>query len=254
MTDNLPTRWDEELAKHATKAAALERPAVGRIAFRAGIMTYQNQPIPGNKLGVVIAASAKEHALYQNVLDQRPFDPNKPEAPICYALSLDGESMAPHPQSVKKQAPTCAECRWFAWGSDLRGGKGKACKESRRLVVLPSSAVVAPNGAPAVAGSVKKSEAASTSIPSTSIKNWANYTAQLSGEYRRPSWAMLTEMSAHPHARNVFEVKFAPMGLVDDIHLGDLMSRVETANTIVMTPYAEGGNAAPAQPQANRKY
>jgi hypothetical protein len=253
MTDNLPTKWDEELAKHATKAAALERPAVGRIGFKGGIMTYQGQAIPGNKLNVVIAASAKEHALYANIVEGRAYDPNKPESPICFALSLSGEDMIPHPQATKKQAATCLECKWHAWGSDPKGGKGKACKESRRLVVLPSSAVVQGN-IPAPVGGVKKSESASASIPPTSIKNWANYTAQLAGEFRRPPWAMVTELSLHGHAKNQIEVKFAPVGLVDDSHLGDLMQRVEVANGIVMTPYAPTTEAAPPQPQQGRKY
>lgn len=249
MTDNLPTKWDEELAKFARAQAALERPAVGRIGFKAGIMTYQGTPIPGNKLNVVIVASAKEHALYQNILDQRPFDPLKPEAPICYALSLSGENMVPHPQAVKPQAPSCAECPWNAWASDPKGGKGKACKESRRLLVLPSNAAAGP------IENVKKSEAAGCSVPVTSVKNWANYTAQLSGEYGRPTWAMVTEISVHPHARTVFEVKFAATARVDDQYLSELMQRSKASEAQVMTPYAEASAAAPpAQPQANRRY
>lgn len=254
MTDNLPTKWDEELAKYAAAAAALERPAVGRLGFRGGVMTYQGQPIPGNKLNAVVVSSAKEHALYQNVLDQRPFDPNTPEAPVCYALSLSGEDMVPHPQSRQKMAASCLECRFNAWGSNPKGGKGKACKEGRRLLLLPASAVIAAPGEVLQRDSVKKAEAATASIPTTSIKNWANYTAQLSGEYRRPPWAMITEISLHPHAKNQIEVKFTPVGLVGQEHFPNLMQRVETSNAIVMTPYAQETNAAPAQPQANRKY
>lgn len=259
MTDNLPAKWDEELAKHATKQAAQERPAVGRLAFRAGIMTYQNTPIPGNKLNAVIVSTAKEHALYQNVLDMRPFDPNKPENPVCFALSLNDEEMVPHKDAKTKMAADCASCKFNQWGSDPKGGRGKACKESRRMVILPQSSVLTQNPAgqpyPAAPGAVKKAEAATASIPVTSVKNWANYTAQLAGEYRRPSWAMVTEISAHPHAKTVFEVKFAPIAEIDHSHLGDLMARVETSNGIVMTPYAAEGNAAPQQePKKGRKY
>jgi len=250
MTDNLPIKWEEELAKHATKAAAQERPAVGRLAFRGGIMTYQNQAIPGNKLNVVIISSAKEHALYQNVLEQRQFDPNKPESPICYALSLSGEDMVPHAQARQRQAVSCAECKWNAWGSAPNGGKGKACKESRRLIMLPVSAVMQ-NAPP---DSVKKAEAATCSIPVTSVKNWANYTAQLAGEFRRPPWAMVTEVSLHPHARNQLEVKFAPVAQVSEQFLSDLMQRRDTADAVILTPYAQESNAPAAQPMQNRKY
>lgn len=254
MTTNLPTKWDEELAKYAKQQAAQERPAVGRLAFRGGVMTYQGQAIPGNKLDVVIVASAKENALYSNVLERRAFDSNKPESPICYALSLTGSDMAPHPQSKQKMAAKCSECKYFAWGSNPNGGKGKACKESRRLIVLPRSAVIPNPGQQLQPDSVKKAEAATASIPATSIKNWANYTALLAGEFGRPAWAMVTDLSLHPHPKNQIEVKFAALGRVPDEFLGDLMQRVQSAETTILTPYAEGGNAEPAQPQQGRKY
>ncbi len=249
MSTNLPTKWDEELAKHATKQAAVERPAVGKIGFKGGVMTYQNVPIPGNKLNVVIIAAAKENAYYPDA-----YDANNVKSPACFALALGDDPLAPHPQAQTKMAATCAECRYNAWGSDPKGGKGKACKENRRLVMVPQSAVLSGPNIPAAAGSVQKAESASASIPPTSLKNWANYTAQLAGEYRRPSWAMITEMSVIPNARSVFEVKFSPVGLVDDSHLGDLMARVETANSIVMTPYSQNAPSQPAQAQPNRKY
>lgn len=250
-TDQLPVKWDEELAKYATKAAALERPAVGRLAFRGGILTYQNQAIPGNKLNVVIVASAHENALFQNVLDNRQFDPSKPEAPVCYALSVSGEEMVPHPQSKTKMAAKCSECKYNAWGSAPNGGKGKACKDTRRLVMIPQSAVT---GQTANAESVKKAEAATASIPVTSVKNWANYTSQLATEFRRPAWAMVTELSVHPHAKNQLEVKFTPAGMVEQAFLSDLMQRATNSEAIVLTPYSQESNAPPAQPQAGRKY
>lgn len=248
MTENLPIRWDEELAKHAQKQASLERPAVGRLAFRGGVMTYQNQPIPGNALNVVIVGTAKEHALYQNVLDGRPFDPNNPETPVCYALSLEGEDMAPHSQAKTKMAPSCAECKYNAWGSAPNGGRGKACKESRRMVVLPSSAVTGPPDA------VKKAEAATASIPVTSVKNWANYLSQIATEFRRPSWAMVTTISEVPNAKTVFEIKFSPAGMVEEAYFTDLMQRAKNSEAIVLTPYPQESNAPPKAPLQNRKY
>lgn len=261
MSENQLVKWDEELAKYAQKAAAMERPAVGRIAFRGGTMTYQGQPIPGNKLPVIILARAKEHALFKNVLENRQFNPSQVESPICFALSLnDEDEMIPHADAVQKMSPGCTNCQYNAWGSNPNGGRGKACKESRRLVVLPQSAVLVPP-APgmqlqsAPVGSVKKAEAATCSIPATSIKNWANYTAQLLGEYRRPSWAMVTEMSLHPHPKNQFEIKFAPLFEVPMEHIPELHQRVQTAESIVMTPYSPPqANAQPQQPMQNRRY
>lgn len=254
-TENAIVRWDEELARYAQQQASIERPAVGKISFRSGQMTYQNQPIPGNKLECIIISSAHEHALYANVVENRAFDPSKPESPICYALSATGENMVPHPQAAKKAAAECASCPYFAWGSAGPGKKGKACKEVRRMLVLPRSAVIGPDGKFGDPLQVRKSEAAVCSIPTTSVKNWANYTAQLSGQFRRPAWAMLTEISVVPDARTQFQVKFAPVAEIPTEFMQTIIERVTQSEAIVMAPYAIQSTAPPpAQPLQQRKY
>jgi hypothetical protein len=55
-------------------------------------------------------------------------------APDCW--SVDGKK--PDPASPKLQNPTCAGCRWNAWGSSrTQGGtgKGKDCADSKRFAV-----------------------------------------------------------------------------------------------------------------------
>jgi hypothetical protein len=254
---NQVVRWDEELAKHATKQASVERPAVGKISFRAGHMSYQNQPIQGNRLECIIIGAAHEHALYSNIIENRAFDPMKPESPTCFSLSLDGEAMVPHPQALRKipstgaqiqTGPDCTTCPYNAWGSDPKGGRGKACKEVRRMVILPKAAIM---GEPI---GVRKSEAAVMSIPVTSVKNWANYTSLLAGQFRRPAWAMVTEVSVGPHARNQFEVKFAPVIEIGNEWLGELIERAKQAEQLLMTPYAPPQAQATPQPMSGRKY
>ncbi len=56
--------------------------------------------------------------------------------PDCW--SVDGR--APDPASPKRQNPTCAGCRWNAWGSSRStagSGKGKDCADSKRLAIVP---------------------------------------------------------------------------------------------------------------------
>ena len=67
------------------------------------------------------------------------YDPNKPEAPTCFAISKMVEGMAPSPNAVDPQNETCKECTFNQWKS-APVGNGKACKNIRRLALVPPNA------------------------------------------------------------------------------------------------------------------
>ncbi len=57
------------------------------------------------------------------------------EAPTCF--SNDGQY--PDEQSTTPQAPSCAQCQWSRWGSEISKNSGKeikACSERKKLAVL----------------------------------------------------------------------------------------------------------------------
>lgn len=227
--------WEEKLAREAKEVAATERPSVSGISLRGGIMMLNDVPVPGNRLNCVVIASAFENAYYS-----KPYDPNNIVNPDCFALSLDGEGMAPiHvPEPVN---PICVTCGNMAWGSDKSkpNSKGKACKEKRRLAILPASAVKD--------GEIMKAEMATMTLSVTNVRHWGNYVNQIAAEFGRPPWAMLTEIVVSPHVKNQFEVKYAAMGVVNDQYLGDLEKRAILAREVLMTPYD------PPAPQVERQ-
>jgi len=243
---NVPMRWDEELAKSARDVASLERPALSQISLRAGMMSYQKQPVPGNKMDVVVLTSVFENKYFVGA-----FNPDKYEAPVCYALSIDGENMAPHEDSKEPQDVSCSTCPKSKWGSaSVPGGrqsKGKACKEARRLGLIPADALKA--------GNIATAELAVLSVPSTSLKNWANYVNGLAAEYSRPPWGVLTEVSVVPDAKTMFQVKFQVKGLIEDDSLSAVFKRIAHAQEVLLTPYDDSGVVAQApDPMPNRKY
>lgn len=228
--------WQDRLAEEAKAVASVERPSLSQISTRAGQLVYQGQPIPGNKLPCIVIASAWENRYYD-----KPFDPIKREAPKCFSLSIEGgKEMVPHPDVPQPQAESCEACPMYRWGSDPRGGKGKACKQVRRLALVPASA--------AVDGSVKTAEIALISIPVTSAKNWANYVNNCAAEYSRPPWALITEITTQPDAKTQFQIKFTTKGLVGDEFLGDVQRRIESVNQILLTPYDMAGNLGGSYP------
>lgn len=235
--------WGDELAKAAKEVASVERPALSQISTRAGQLVYQGQPIPGNKLPCIIIASAFENRYYD-----KPFDPNNRSAPKCFALSLNGQNMVPHDDVPEKQSETCEGCNLYKWGSDPKGGKGKACKQVRRLALLPASALVE--------GNIRTAEIALISIPVTSAKNWANYVNNCAAEYARPPWAVISEITTQPDAKSQFQIKFSTKGLVTDDMLSELQRRIPSVNDVLMTPYDVSGNIEGSYPgeEKARKY
>ncbi len=236
-------RWEDRLAAEAKAVASLERPALSQISTRAGQLVYQGQPIPGNKLPCIVIASAFENRYYD-----KAFDPNNRAAPKCFALSLSGDNMAPHEDVPEKQSADCLSCPMYRWGSDPKGGKGKACKQVRRLALIPASA--------AVDGTIKTAEMALISIPVTSAKNWANYVNASAAEYARPPWALVTEISTAPDAKTQFQIKFTTKTIVGDEFLADVQKRVESAQQVLLTPYDVSGNIEGSYPgeEKKRKY
>jgi len=244
---NLPVRWEEELERYGKQVATLERPALSQISLRGGVMTYQGQNVPNNKLDVIVVASVFENRWFKN-----RFDPNKRENPNCFALSIDGKDMVPHEVSPERQSETCEDCPLFQWGSDPNGGRGKACKQVRRLALLPASFLATTDA------NLSTLEMALLSIPVTSGRNWANYVHAVSAEYKRPYWAVLTEIAVVPHKTHQFEVKFTTKNIVNEQYLKALLDRVNSAQAVLMSPYdysgAEASEEVAPPSKAGKKY
>ena len=133
--------YDEMLAQMAKAASAAEKPSGASISARAGVLQYNGAPVPGNKLDVIIVSSK-----YTNLYYEDKWDPNNISSPVCFAYGDNDAEMAPHPASPKPQATSCHGCAQNQWGSDPNGGKGKACKNSRALGLVPAG--VTPADAP----------------------------------------------------------------------------------------------------------
>lgn len=246
MNEKAVVTWQEELAKHAKAAASVERPQVSRVSLRGGVMTLMDQKIPNNSLDCIILASIIEQAFYPN-----RFDPNKPDAPDCFAFSETGEGMVPHEKAFHKQSETCDTCPRNEWGSDPNSpsGKGKACKEKRKLLLMPADAVKN--------GTIRTCELAVLDVPVTSVKHWSNYVNSLATTEGRPPWAMVTNLKLESDPKTQIKVTFRPGFPIGDEHLQEIMERTASSKDILMIPYEKtesGLGEQTAKMQTGRKY
>ena len=243
--------WEEKLAAEAKNVASVERPSVTGMSFRSGMMSINDVPVPGNKLNVVVLASAVLHTLYT-----KPYDPNVIVPPDCFALALvptDGSprpDMIPHDDVPEKRAEACDVCPNFKWGSDPRpGSRGKACKERRRLLFIPATAIAQ--------GEIEKAEIATCELPVTSVGNWGNHVNRCAAEFGRPPWAVMTEISVVPDMKTQFKVLFEVKGLVNTEFLDALHKKALSSTPNVLVPYdmtPQEEKAPPPAASGNKKF
>lgn len=243
MTDNLPTNWQEQMQNEARALSRAFRPTTAQISTKSGVMSYMGQPVPGNKMNVIILAT-----IFENNFFEGKFDPRNPRNPVCFAFgkpNSDGSlpPMAPPPQASQRQAESCDRCEWSRWASDpdSPSGKGKRCKEIYKLGVIP-------------VGDLAANEMAIFRVPVTSRKNLEVYINACAANAGRPTWGVVTEISLTPHVVKQFEVKFQTTAIVPESELGKIWPKIEGAYEVMMEPYDPNQDPlAPKEPVSDKK-
>jgi hypothetical protein len=120
-----------ELAVLHTRVAP---PAGNRISLRGRVFTM---PDGSTHLGPIAAVilNWRSHNQYWAV----PYDPNRLEDPICWAVSRTYDELAPSPDAPERQAERCNNCPKNVFGS-APNRKAKSCRNSRRLAIVPPDA------------------------------------------------------------------------------------------------------------------
>lgn len=245
------------MAAAASKQAAVERP-VGlnkAISIRGGILAIDETPVPDNELDVVVICAVHENQMFDG-----PFNPNSPQVPLCYSFGdpeADDpeESMVPHEKAKAPQdeGNGCAGC-WANVMGSADVGRGKACKNVRRLAVVTSDALDS-------AADLEVAEVRTLKVPVMSVKGWATYIrSKLSEEINRPYWGVVTTLKVVPDAKSQFKITFTFKELISfDQDLYDAMkAKIREVAPNLTTPYPEleeqeapppRGRTAPVRPQ-----
>ena len=245
QTTNLNADVLARLASAAKDVASKERAKISKFGLKAGVLTYGGGQMPGNQVDVIVLAAA-----YRNTWYEGQYDPDNIQNPNCFAFSLEKGDLAPPEQVKDPVSPACATCPKAQWGSDPRPGKrGKACKEGRRLVMIPADVLKQTNPVEAI----KTAELGIMDLSVTNAPRYATFVQALAASAGVPPYAAVTNVSVKPDPKNQFAVNFTPLSVVPSVEiLNALEARIEQANSIALQGYDEtaGGddpdNAAPA--------
>lgn len=193
--------WDAELAKHAAAASEKEHVGGKSLSARAGILNIAGEPVAGNKLRVIVLGSVFRNAFYEN-----KFDADNVQSPSCAAIAEDEEQLKPADTVEFKQHDTCNGCPQNAYGT-ADTGKGKACKNGRRLMLL--------SGDDISAQALRDGEMLGFDLPVTSVKGWSMYVKGLASNFKRPPFAVITEIGAVPDPKVQFRITFRMVDGID---------------------------------------
>jgi hypothetical protein len=227
-TKNQLSIFENELEKLANASMVAERGSTGTtfLSTSGGILKYRDNPIAGNALEVVVLASPVERLYYTT-----RYDPTNKAGPVCFALGNAMSTLKPNGSAPEKQSDSCMGCPKDQWGSALNGGKGKACSEKRRLLVMTADSI----------GSVEAinmAEVAALRTPVTSVRGFAVYLQKIATATKRPLSAVVTKISVVADAKTQFKVNFDYVRSIDDLDIvkaliargeKELANAVETA-------------------------
>lgn len=174
-----------------------------------------------------------------NVFFEEKYDPDNPTPPDCTSLG----GIRPDASVEKPVAVTCAECpnNRYGTGTNEKGEKtkGKACSNTRRLVVKVDGVDM-----PAL-----------VSIAPSALKGFNQFLKNLSaGEHPIPYYATRVEFTFDTVAKFP-KILVAPMDLVTSEEyatIKDLRGSAEIEN--VLYAYADGREAEDAPPADSKDY
>lgn len=176
-----------------------------------------------------------------NFFYEGAYDPNNISPPACFALGTNPSQLVASDNSPLKQSDSCAGCPMNQFGSD---GKGKACKNSRLLALLP---VDADNETPIMV----------LKVSPTAIKAFDSYVASVSRSFQLPPLGVVTEIDfddavtyaslrfKNPHPNENIELAFNRR----DEARARLMTEPDVSTFNVAPPPSK---KAPARPAARR--
>lgn len=232
------TVWEQQMASAAAKQAQAEKPSgmFKQVSLRGGILSVDDTALPHNELRAVVLMGVPENQYYDG-----PYNPNVVQTPVCYAFGdpdADNpeDGMRPHEKSRTPQGDAnglCAAC-WANQMGSAEQGRGKACKNVRRLALVTEDALES-------AAALEDAETRALKLPVMSVKNWGKYVHKLADEIHRPSWGVITLIKVVPDAKSQFRVTFAFEELITfDQDLYDAMqTKLKPLSSEMTAPYPD---------------
>jgi len=229
-------KWDEKLAQQAAAAAEQEASTGGGQFFslRGGKLSLDEAPIPNNEIACIIVDSILENTHYED-----EFNADDVQSPSCFAFGRSEGEMSPHEDAPAPVDESCAECPNNKFGSADRG-RGKACRNRRRLALIPCGTLKRDGSFDAFdAEELKSQTVAYLGLPPTSINSFGAYVKKLASVIKRPPHAVFTKISLVDDSKTMFKLVFEDLGPVPNAALPVVMELHDAQRDVIGFPYQQ---------------
>jgi len=203
----------QQLARQNETAQGL-RSSGSYIGFKNAQLKVDGISIPANELNVRVLAVLSERAWYS-----KDFDADVVQVPDCYTLN----DTIPHQDAANPQADNCGDCAHNKWGSASRG-RGKACRESARVIVIPANVPLA------------SAQMYTAKVPVTSLSTVTSFTSRC-GQANKLMGEFVTKMSVVEDKKSFFKVHLTPVEVTPEMDMAALIKAQDAAFNLAMTPY-----------------
>lgn len=221
--------YNDRLAALASKAVEQEAHVGGGsfISTKGGHFGFNGGIVPGDKMNVIVLDHVSENCFY----DGARYDADNPSSPVCFSFFRSDDEAVPHEKSETPQCDDCKSCPQNVFGS-ADTGKGKACKNIRRLALITEDGME----------DIANATITFLKVPVTSVANWAGYVNSLNTSMKLPPVGVITEMSIVPDPKTQFKLKFRCVEKIEDEEvLGALLDRIEAVEKDLTHPYTPNG-------------
>lgn len=216
-TTNVPVSIEDEIKKQLeAQRGQLGALPSNKISTKGKEFTLPNGQA-GKEIEVVIVDFVWFMVNYPGV-----YNANNPQQPNCFAVGrenpLSGE-LQPHKDSAEPQHANCKECPKNQWKS-APSGNGKACKNQRRLIVLPPDAD-------------ESTEPMTLYVSPGGLKHFDAYVSRLDAEHKMLPTQVITKISFDPDQSYPL-LKFEMIGVHDNLQL--FWNKRETSQDLLFRP------------------
>lgn len=156
--------------------------------------------------------------VYVNAYYPGAFDPNNIVPPDCLSISANPNDGVPSPNGADIQHADCKGCWANAFGS---AGKGKACRNSVLIALLPPDAT-------------EETPLMTINVSSTALKPFGAYVSAVARAFQRPPYGVLTDFTCDPNFK-YDTLRFGNPQALDEGMIQLVRSRREEARERLMT-------------------
>ena len=203
VTPNLPVNMEDEIKKQLMA----QKGQLGALPTNKISLNNKEFTLPdgqkGPELEVVILDFVWSMVNYPGV-----YNSNNPQQPNCYAIGRDNPDsglLVPDETAADPQHDNCKECPKNQWKS-APSGNGKACKNQRRLIVMPAL------------GSDEKTEPLTLYVSPGGLKFFDAYVSRLASEHKVLPVQVITRITFDPDKTYPL-LQFENIGPHDNLNL-----------------------------------